>query len=595
MSIQTKTMTVKSDTSLAETTTTIRDTVTLDVSNMPNGITYKGLKAVLSFADPIRWNRASTYDSLTVVWDDATHASYASKRPVPQNIELTNEFYWLRTADLDAQVEMYRQEVQEFDGRITANAQAIAAETARAKAAESNIQKNLDTSTYYISPCSFGAIGDGVNDDTAFVQQAIDSEYPVMIDKTFKINSVSINKPKQIDGNGTIIGTLYLGSENEYESDIDIRNITINGNVILNNYRSSHIDNVTFISKNNYAITRNENIPIKRHGIGYFEITNCVISGKGFIYLNKKDNDEELPFNDISIIGCTANTITDFFFYSDLQDGCKIYNNKIQYPSYGSANKTSCIRINQGDFVSIVGNTIFETGEEAIILNKLNNSIVSGNNIGWCGEQKISSAIKINVGETLTPTHIVIADNSITYQSGYAIDIDNTRYANITGNTIKWNQTPPYLGKENCISDMSAADGSIHYNDTLLYSVIDGNSLEGCYMEFPISSGNNCIKNNSSSIKQYFESQPVVINDSMSTSLNVLLSNIQLLDPSSEFSILSLNRYIEGEIIHLVNISEYRVTIVKTNNIKFSGETNIVLKQYEAITLIVHNGTAYAL
>lgn len=142
MSIQTKTMTVKSDTSLAETTTTIRDTVTFDVSNMPNGITYKGLKAVLSFADPIQWNKASTYDSLTVVWDDATHASYASKRPVPQNIELTNEFYWLRTADLDAQIEIYRQEVQQFDGRITANMQAIAAETVRAEGVESSLKNS---------------------------------------------------------------------------------------------------------------------------------------------------------------------------------------------------------------------------------------------------------------------------------------------------------------------------------------------------------------------------------------------------------------------------------------------------------------------
>lgn len=125
MTIQTKTMTVKSDTAFAETTTTIRDTVTFDTSKLPNGITYKGLKAVMSFADPIQWNKASTYGSLTVVWDDATHASYVSKRPVPQNIEITNEFYWLRTADLDAQVEMYRHEVMEFDGRITANARAI--------------------------------------------------------------------------------------------------------------------------------------------------------------------------------------------------------------------------------------------------------------------------------------------------------------------------------------------------------------------------------------------------------------------------------------------------------------------------------------
>ena len=125
MAIQTKTMTVKSDTALAETTTTIRDTVTFDVSKMPNGITYKGLKAVLSFADPIQWNKASTYDSLTVVWDDATHASYASKRPVPQNIELTNEFYWLRTADLDAQVEMYRREVAELNEKVSQNSQDI--------------------------------------------------------------------------------------------------------------------------------------------------------------------------------------------------------------------------------------------------------------------------------------------------------------------------------------------------------------------------------------------------------------------------------------------------------------------------------------
>lgn len=181
MSIQTKTMKVKSDTSIAETSTTIMDTVTFDVSKMPNGITYKGLKAVLSFADPIQWNGASTYDSLTVVWDDATHASYASKRPVPQNIELTNEFYWLRTADLDAQVEMYRQEVMEFDGRITANAQAIAAETARAEGAEQTLQENIAAETaraeaaekkIAFSEPILVAIGDSwVNPTTAWYKQ----------------------------------------------------------------------------------------------------------------------------------------------------------------------------------------------------------------------------------------------------------------------------------------------------------------------------------------------------------------------------------------------------------------------------------------
>lgn len=163
MAIQTKTMKVKSDTALAETTTTIRDTVTFDTSKLPNGITYKGLKAVLSFADPIQWNRASAYDSLTVVWDDATHASYASKRPVPQNIELTNEFYWFRTADLDAQVEMYRQEVQEFNGRIIANAQAIAGEKARAEAEEQALDKKTKQHIVTIGDSFGDAIDQGDN------------------------------------------------------------------------------------------------------------------------------------------------------------------------------------------------------------------------------------------------------------------------------------------------------------------------------------------------------------------------------------------------------------------------------------------------
>lgn len=114
MATQVKTMQVKSDVALAETTTKLTDMVTFDVSKLPNGITYKGPKAVLSFADPIEWNKASTYDALTVVWDEATLASYASKRPVPPGIEITNGRYWLRMADGDAQIEIYRQEVLNY-------------------------------------------------------------------------------------------------------------------------------------------------------------------------------------------------------------------------------------------------------------------------------------------------------------------------------------------------------------------------------------------------------------------------------------------------------------------------------------------------
>lgn len=209
MAIQTKTMTVKSDTALAETTTTIRDTVTFDVSKMPNGITYKGLKAVLSFADPIQWNRASTYDALTVVWDDASHGSYASKRPVPANIELANEFYWLRTADLDAQVEMYRQEVKALEGRVTANENAIANEVARATAAEGKLAEEFNEKldrhhySFYSTPEDYGAKGDGVTDDTDALNACFSDGKGTHV----LTGNYLITKPVLVKSNTAVIGT----------------------------------------------------------------------------------------------------------------------------------------------------------------------------------------------------------------------------------------------------------------------------------------------------------------------------------------------------------------------------------------------------
>lgn len=211
MAIQTKTMVVKSDTALAETKTTIRDTVTFDTSKLPNGITYKGLKAVLSFADPIQWNKASTYDSLTVVWDSATHGSYASKRPVPQNIELTNKFYWHRTADLDAQVEMYRQEVMQFDGRITANTQAIASETARAKGAEQTLEQFNQNLPNYKKGNTLVIIGD------SWCNSGYDWTNGMgVIGKTIA-NALGIKKVLNV----SVFGNGYVGNTGTYYDQLD--------------------------------------------------------------------------------------------------------------------------------------------------------------------------------------------------------------------------------------------------------------------------------------------------------------------------------------------------------------------------------------
>ena len=88
------------------------------------------------------WDKTRTYEPLMVVTYQG--ASYTSRQYVPAGIEITNESYWVLSANYNAQVEAYRKEVQEFDGRIAANANSIVAEKTRAEGAEQTLQGNID-------------------------------------------------------------------------------------------------------------------------------------------------------------------------------------------------------------------------------------------------------------------------------------------------------------------------------------------------------------------------------------------------------------------------------------------------------------------
>lgn len=118
---------------------------------------YIGARYVPLFAEPAQWDKTKKYEPLTIVLDHGN--SYTSRQFVPAGIELTNDSFWALTGNYNAQVEQYRQEVRTYDDRITtaqttadgadtkatnANA-AIAAETTRATAKESEIQSLAKT------------------------------------------------------------------------------------------------------------------------------------------------------------------------------------------------------------------------------------------------------------------------------------------------------------------------------------------------------------------------------------------------------------------------------------------------------------------
>ena len=95
---------------------------------------YIGARYVPVFADPAEWNNTRTYEPLTIVMHNGN--SYTSAQYVPKGIDISNEVFWKLTGNYNSQVEQYRKEVATYDGRITANADAITTEKNRATAAE---------------------------------------------------------------------------------------------------------------------------------------------------------------------------------------------------------------------------------------------------------------------------------------------------------------------------------------------------------------------------------------------------------------------------------------------------------------------------
>ena len=112
---------------------------------MADVITYKGARYIPIFADPAEWDNTRTYEYMTLVMHEGN--TYVSKTNVPVGIDISNEDYWLLTANYNAQVEQYRQEVQAFDGRITANTDAIAAETTAREQADTAMQASITAET----------------------------------------------------------------------------------------------------------------------------------------------------------------------------------------------------------------------------------------------------------------------------------------------------------------------------------------------------------------------------------------------------------------------------------------------------------------
>lgn len=376
-------MQVRSDTALATTTTEIADQVTFDVTKLPNGITYKGLKAVLSFADPIEWNQASSYDALTVVYDEASFASYASKRPVPTGITLDNEIYWLRIADGNAQIESYRQHVEQLQ----------------------NSYDELSDLTYNY-PLNLAEIVAKQEDISSLIEDGSSIYVPT---GTYTIDFTIAHQNVTVYGEGSIDGTITIdvpSTNDAHEiNNIKIRGIKFTGMhenaILINRCRGAIIDTVTIDGNFTYGVNM-ASAQSYAQAIAKIIIQNCHIKSATNIYANNS----LLAVGDLNIVNnemqCTIDNI-----HLNGCDGITITNNVLFMPGYAESSQTknSNIYLHNSLQGCISNNKLFESGGPSIELYSVQNINVSNNQIIFPNQRLAANgAIYIHDGIPYTTT-----------------------------------------------------------------------------------------------------------------------------------------------------------------------------------------------
>lgn len=182
---------------------------------------YVGARYVPKFMG--EYSPTTAYEALSVV-DDGLGTSYTSKIPVPPGTPLTDTEYWALTGSLNGAILHLQDEIDDINDDID----------------DINNYKVIAT-----LPEAYGAIGDGIADDTAAIQDALDNNKLVYLpNKTYRITD-TITVPDGVSLVG--IGSILIDYTTEYDAIVLSGNNTLKG-ISFSDTGSSYIKSYSAVT-----------------------------------------------------------------------------------------------------------------------------------------------------------------------------------------------------------------------------------------------------------------------------------------------------------------------------------------------------------
>ena len=349
--------------------------------------TYIGARYVPNFIGT--YDATQNYEAMDVV-DNGSGTTYIAKKNAPAGTPLTDTDFWFVYGTANGAIINLQNQIDQINNTDLPAMDA-----------------KIDEAATYVSPKEYGAVGDGVADDTAALQDCIDNNAYVRLDDTYYITSpIQLHSGLHIIGKGAIYNPLVTTSiQGQNVDDVTIKDITfINGS--RDGSYPSTVGNIDINFGTNIIIDsikdnlNNKPATINLDNCKHFEISNCIIAKSGYCGIMLHGN-------------C---------HYGIIHDNIVEVDNYTGYPnSYGIG----------VSFTPRAGGAITDRSNECTYIT-INNNLVYTSYAFWEG-------IDCHAGD-----HITISDNTITgFYAGITLTYGNypsidvsTKNSKVSGNFI---------------------------------------------------------------------------------------------------------------------------------------------------------------